>query len=318
MIRPVLIAASLGVAAVFVNDALAQGAWPQRPVRIVHGFDNGSNPDTLARLIAPSLGERLGQPIVVEGRPGAAGRIATAYVATQPADGYTFIMLTAGDGVIAATDPKLAYDLLRDYAFSTQVIQFEFLFVTGADSPLRSLADLLDAARRNPGKLTFGTPGIASTQHLAGELLKSMANVDFQHVPFKGTAIADLLGGRIDMVIAAPAVVTPLIKGGKLRALAATGRQRMGALPETPVIGETIADYEVSSWLGLATPVKTEPAIVDRMAAEVRRVIADETIAARIRATGSEVAGTTPQAFRARVEADVAKWKKVSAGLRLD
>lgn len=315
--------ATAAIAAAFlalgaVTAAAQTATWPTRPVRIVHGYDNGSNPDTLSRLMAPLLAERLGQPVVVESRAGAGGRIATGYVAGLPPDGTTFIMLTAGDGVVAATDPKLSYDLLRDFAFATQVIQFEFLYITGADSPVRSLADLLEAARRAPGKLTFGTPGIATTQHLAGELLQSSAGVKLQHVPFKGTAIADLLGGRIDMVIAAPAVVAAQVKSGKLRPLAVTGRARMSAYPDVPAIAEIAPDYEVSSWLGLAAPAKTEPAIIERMAAEVRRVLADESIRGRILATGSDVAPSTPEAFRARVESDVRKWKRVAAGLQLN
>jgi len=164
-------------AATALPGAFAQ-AWPAKPVRIVHGYDSGSNPDTVARAMSQALGERLGQPIVIEPRPGAGGRIGTAYVLTQEPDGHTLMMLTAGDGVLAATDPKLPYDLAQDYAFISTVIQFPFVIMVKPDSPLKTLGDALDMARKNPGKLTFATPGVRTTQHLAGELIKAGAGVD--------------------------------------------------------------------------------------------------------------------------------------------
>ena len=187
----------------------AQGAFPSKPIRIVHGYDNGSNPDTVSRIISPSLTERLGQTIVTEPRPGAGGRIATAYVATQEPDGYSLMMLTAGDTVIAATDPKLSYDLLRDYAFITTVVEFPFILMVPAESPIKTLRDLINAAKASPGKLTFATPGVRTTQHLSGELFKLTAGIDLLHVPFKGSAFTDLIGGRLDSLIAAPAILQP-------------------------------------------------------------------------------------------------------------
>ena len=184
-------------------------AYPARPIRMVHGFDSGSNPDVVARIIGPALTERLGQAIIVEAKPGAGGRIATAYVAAQEPDGYTLAMLTAGDSVTAATESTLSFDLLRDFAFISSVIQFPFLILVGADSPFKSLRDLIAAARREPGKLSFGTPGIRTTQHFCGELLKASADIDLLHVPFKGSPFQDLIGGRLDLMIAAPSVSTP-------------------------------------------------------------------------------------------------------------
>lgn len=306
------------MAAMPVAPALAQTPWPAKPIRIMHGFDGGSNPDTVARVIGPALGERLGQPVVIESRPGAGGRIATGYVATQPADGYTLIMLTAGDGVVAATDPKLPYDLARDYIFISTVIGFPFLVLVNASSPMQNLADALAAARRDPGKLTFGTPGLRTTQHLVGELIKTSANVDLTHVPFKGTAFADLLGGRVDFLIAAPAVATPQIRAGKVRAITVTSRELMPAYPDVRPVAETIPGFEVSSWLGLATPAGTPQAIVDRINAEVQRVLALEDVRARLLATGSDVTPSTPQAFRARVEGDIRKWRALAERAKLD
>jgi tripartite-type tricarboxylate transporter receptor subunit TctC len=293
-------------------------SWPSKPVRIVHGYDSGSNPDTVARAISQALGERLGQPIVIEPKPGAGGRIATAYVITQEADGHTLMMLTAGDGVIAATDPKLGYDLLKDYAFASAVIQFPFLIMVKADSPIRTLADVLEMAKKNPGKLSFATPGIRTTQHLAGELIKATANVDMLHVPFKGNSFQDLIGGRVDLLIAAPSISTPQIKGGAIRAIAVTARARMDTLPTLPTVAETLPGFEVTSWLGLAAPVKTPPAVIARLNADVRQVLGQDAVRARLTAIGSEPAGGTQEEFRARVESDIRKWKALAEKVRLD
>ena len=299
------------------HAALAQ-AYPARPIRVVHGFDSGSNPDTVARIIAPALTERLGQALVIEAKPGAGGRIATAHVATQEPDGYTLMMLTAGDSVTAATDGKLSFDLLRDFAFISTVIQFPFVIMVGADSPYRTLRDFIDAAKRAPGKLSFGTPGIRTTQHFCGELLKSSAGIDLLHVPFKGSPFQDLIGGRLDSMIAAPSISTPQIKSGNVRALAVSGRARIDTLPEVPTVAQTLPGFEVSSWLGLAAPVKTPTAIIERLSTEVRQVLSQPPVRERLQATGSEVMGSSGEAFRARVEADMRKWKGLAAQARLD
>jgi tripartite-type tricarboxylate transporter receptor subunit TctC len=309
---------ALGAATLLGPAAAHAQAYPAKPIRIVHGYDNGSNPDTVSRILSPSLSERLGQAIVTEPRPGAGGRIATAYVATQEPDGYTLMMLTAGDTVIAATDPKLSYDLLRDYAFITTVVEFPFILMVPADSPIKTLRDLIAAAKASPGKLTFATPGVRTTQHLSGELFKLTAGVDLLHVPFKGSAFTDLIGGRLDSLIAAPAVSTPQIKGGKVRAIGVTSRQRIDAFPDLPTFAETLPGFEVYSWLGLAAPAKTPGAIVERLGAEVRTVIAQDSVRAKLLATGSLVGGGTPEAFRARAEADIRKWKGLAEKVRLD
>lgn len=309
---------ALGAATLLGPAVTRAQAWPSKPIRIVHGFDNGSNPDTVARIISPALTERLGQSIVTEPKPGAGGRIATGYVATQEPDGYTLMMLTAGDTVTAATDPKLSYDLLRDYAFVSTVVEFPFVIMVNAESPIRTLRDLIDAAKAHPGKHTFATPGVRTTQHLTGELLKVTAGIDLLHVPFKGSAFTDLIAGRLDSLIAAPAVSTPQIKGGKVRAIGVTSRQRMDTLPDVPTFAETLPGFEVYSWLGLAAPAKTPAAVVERLGAEVRAVIAQEAVRARLLATGSLIGGSTGEAMRARVEADIRKWKGLAEKVRLD
>jgi tripartite-type tricarboxylate transporter receptor subunit TctC len=298
--------------------ALRAQAWPGKPIRIVHGYDNGSNPDTVARAIGPALTERLNQPILVEPKPGAGGRIATAFVAKADPDGYTFMMLTAGDGVNAATEANLPYDLLKDYAFVTTVVEFPFFLMVSADSPLKSLDDLLAEARKAPGKLSFATPGLRTTQHLAGELLKATAGVDLLHVPFKGNAFADVLGGRVASIIAAPSVSVGQIRSGKVRALAVTARSRVAAFPDVPTVAERFAGFEVTSWLGLAAPAGTPGAVLERLNGEVRAALAREDVRARLAGLGSDPAPATGEQFRARVEGDIRKWKGLAAKAKLD
>ena len=315
--RPFLATAGALAAATALPGAFAQ-TWPAKPVRIVHGYDSGSNPDTVARAMSQALGERLGQPIVIEPRPGAGGRIATAYVLTQEPDGHTLMMLTAGDGVLAATDPKLPYDLAQDYAFISTVIQFPFVIMVKPDSPHKTLGDALDMAKKNPGKLTFATPGVRTTQHLAGELIKAGAGVDMLHVPFKGTSFQDLIGGRVDMLIAAPAISLPQIRAGAVRAIAVTARSRMESLPAVATVGETLAGFEVSSWLGLGAPAKTPAAALARLNADVRHVLGQEAVRSRLLAIGSEPAGGTAEEFRLRVETDIRKWRELARTAKLD
>lgn len=293
-------------------------AWPTRPLRIVHGYDGGTNPDTISRIIAPALSQRLGQPVIVEAKPGAAGRIAARYVASQPADGYTLMMLTAGDAVVAALDPRVPYKLLKDFAFVSSVIESPFLFCVSASSPIKSFADLLFEAKRQPGRLSYGTPGLGATQSAAGELLQKMAGIELLHIPYKGNAFTDLLGGRVDVLIATPSVSLPLIQSGKVRAIAITSKAALPALPDVHPVARLVPDYEVNSWLGLAVPHGTPKARVQQLSAGVQATAAVEDVRRALVATGSIVAASSSDAFRARVEKDVKKWTSLSARVKLD
>lgn len=292
--------------------------WPSRALRIVHGYDGGTNPDTLSRQLSPGLSERLGQPVVVEPKPGAAGRIAAKYVATQPGDGYTLIMLTAGDAVVAALDPKVQYKLLQDFSFVSSVIEFPFLLCVAADSPIKSLADLLAMAGSRPGQVSYGTPGVGTTQSMAGELLQKMAGVDLLHVPYKGNAFPDLLGGRVDFLIAAPSVSTSLVNSGKVRAIGITSKIGLPGLPGAAPVRTLVPDYEVNSWLGLAVPKSTPEAVVQRLSSSVRAVGEVDTVRTAVTSGGSLIATSTPAEFRARVEGDVKRWSGFAGRVRLE
>jgi tripartite-type tricarboxylate transporter receptor subunit TctC len=292
--------------------------WPTRILRIVHGYESGANPDAIARVISPGLSERLGQQIIVEAKPGGAGRIATRYVAIQPADGYTMIMLTAGDAVLAALDRKLPYDLLKDFSFVSSVIESPLVLCVAADSPIKTLADLLAAAKRKPGTLTFGTPGIGTTQHMAGELLQSRANIELLHVPYKGNAFMDLIGGRVDFLIAAPSVAIPQIRGNKVRAIALTSKAPLATLPDVAPVAQILPDYDVNSWLGLALPAGTPAERIQRLSKEVQATLGTDAVRNIISNGGSVPAPSSGEAFRARIESDVKKWSTLSGRVKLE
>jgi tripartite-type tricarboxylate transporter receptor subunit TctC len=228
------------------------------------------------------------------------------------------MMLTAGDAVTAAFDQKLAYDLLRDYAFIATAVHTSLMIVVGAESPLRTVRDFIETGKSKPGGLTFGTPGVGTTQHLTGELLKATAGINLVHVPYRENAFPDLIGGRLDLLIAAPSVSVPQIASGRVRAIAVTSRARIDAAKDVPAVGETLPDFDVSSWLGLAVPARTDAAVVERLAGAMRQVLGDQAVRARLLATGSDVGGLIGADFRARVEADVRKWKSLVGKVRLD
>ncbi len=311
--------AGAGVLGSLPKLASAQ-AWPTKPVQIIHGFNAGANPDLISRALQPALSEGLGQPVVIDSRPGASGRIATAFVAKQPPDGYTLIMITGGDGVLAATVRDLPYDLLRDFAFVSLTTVFPFLILVPVDSSYQTLGELLDDARKRPGKLGYGHSGVASTLHLVGELMKDMAGVDIVHIPYKGTQAQELAAGRpgLDMAVSVSAPAMPFIKSGKLRVLAVTSAARDPAFPAVPTVGETLAGYEVTSWLGVAAPAGTNAAIVDRLSFEVRAALARDDVKARLAVMSAHGTGSTGPEFRARVASDIAKWKRLAEKVKLD
>ncbi len=300
------------------QSAVTAPAAGGKVLRIVHGYESGTNPDTISRAISTALGERLGQSVIVEARPGAAGRIATRYVATQPADGNTLVMLTAGDAVLAALDPKLPYNLLKDLTFVSSVIESPLVICVSAESPVKSLADLIAAARQAPGKLAFGTPGIGTTQHMAGELLQSLAGIEFTHIPYKTNAFPDLYGGRLDFLIAAPSVAVPQIQSGKARGIAVTSRTHLAAIPTVAPVAQTLANYEVKSWLGLAVAAGTAADRVQKLSSDVQAVVASDAVSKALAAGGSLPAPSTGDAFRARIETDIQKWRSLSGRVKLE
>jgi tripartite-type tricarboxylate transporter receptor subunit TctC len=293
----------------------AGAAWPERAITLVHGFGGGGNIDTISRIVAERLSVRLGQSIVVEARAGAGGRIAAAQVARSEADGYTLIVLPGGHAVTAAMHEKLAYDTLEDFSFISLMTQVPLILVTYPDHPLRSVADLIKTQKASSGPMFYGSAGPGTTQHLAGALFAAMARVDLQHVSTKGGAVVStmLLGKHIDFAFESPILVLELAMGGQLRALATTGPKRFFALPDVPTVGEMIPGYEATSWLGVAGPPKLPPDIVKRLNGEIAAVMEEPEVVEKLRVLGTLPLASTPEGFKQRVAADVAKWSKVVA-----
>jgi tripartite-type tricarboxylate transporter receptor subunit TctC len=245
-------AAGLGLAASLALPARAQG-YPERPIKVYQGFAAGGNADTIARVLGAEMGKGLGQPFVVEAQTGAGGTIAATTVARAKPDGYTLLLATGGHAVAGALYSKLAYRSVADFEMVSTITFFPFLVVVRADSNHKSLRELLAAARAAPGSVSYGTAGIGSTHHLAGELLSRMSKTDLLHVPYRGDAasLTALLGGEVPFIIAPPTGAMPNIKAGKLRAVATTGPQRWPGLPKVPTVAEQgVAGYDVRSWAG--------------------------------------------------------------------
>jgi tripartite-type tricarboxylate transporter receptor subunit TctC len=302
---------AVGLLAVFAVPVAA--AWPERGITLVHGFGVGGNIDTISRIVAERLAVRLGQPVVVEPRAGAGGRMAAAQLARTAPDGYTLIVLPGGHAVTAAMHEKLAYDTLEDFSFVSLVSQVPLIVVTHPDHPAKSVADLIKTPSANP--LFYGSPGVGTTQHLAGALFAAMTKASLQHVPTKGGAVVSsmLLGKHIDLAFESPPLMLGLVQGGKLRALATTGPKRFFALPDVPTVAETISGYEATSWLGVAGPPKLPADIVKRLQTELNALVEEPEVIEKFRLVGTLPLASTPEGFKQRVATDVAKWTKVVA-----
>jgi tripartite-type tricarboxylate transporter receptor subunit TctC len=301
-------------AAAFAHRAAA-GAWPERPITLGHGFAAGGNADVISRIVAEGLAARLGQPVVVEPRPGAGGRISAAHTAKAAADGYTLGILPGGHAVAAALYESLPYDSVNDFTFITLLTDFPFILATYPDHPVRTVAELIAAAKKADKPMIYGTAGNGTGQHLSGALFASMAGIPFQHLPLRGgsTAATELIGKHIDFIFETPTLLVEQIRGDQLRAVAVTGKERFFALPDMPTIGETVAGYETSSWLGLAAPPRLPEDILARLQKETTALLGDAAVNERLRALGNIPAPTTTTGFRERVAADIAKWSKVVA-----
>lgn len=306
-------------APVLAGTARAQ-AWPAgKPLRLVHGYDAGSNPDIIARHLQTAMAEILGQQIVVDAKPGAAERVAAALVAKAPADGYTLYLMTGGQAVVSATDPALPYDLLRDFAFISMVTRFPFVIIVAPGSPLKDMNDVVRLAREQPGKLTYGSSGIGSTLHLAMELFCSQIGIQLLHVPYRGAPgqpMSDLTEGRLDMHVITFTGAQGPIDAGKMRALAVTSKDRSPRFPAVPSLSEIAPDFDVSSWLGFSAPAGLPPAILDRLAAVIKEASLRPDVRQRLEGMGNEVNPGGPAEFEARVRSDMAKWRPLAPLVR--
>jgi tripartite-type tricarboxylate transporter receptor subunit TctC len=295
-------------------------SYPNKPIRIVQGFGPGGNADTIARLIGNEISKTLGQPVVVETRPGAGGNLAAEVVAKAAPDGYSLLLVTGGHSVSGAIYKSLPYDPSESFDMISTVTQFPFLFVVKSDSPYQTLRAVLDAARAKPDAIAYASAGIGSTHHLTGELLAKMSGVPMLHVPYKGdaAAITSLLGGEVPLAVGTPTVVMPQVKAGKLRVLAVSSGSRWAVMPDVPTADEAgVPGFDVRSWTGLATTAGTPRPIVDRLNSEIQRALQLPEVRARIDTLGADTRGSTPTELRDRVATELARWKKVIADSKI-
>jgi tripartite-type tricarboxylate transporter receptor subunit TctC len=292
------------MACAFASLAAAQ-SFPQKPVTLVVPFPPGGGTDALARIMQPTLGTLWKQPIIVENKPGAAGAIGGDYVAQAKADGYTLLMSSTA-GITAKNVDKLAP--------ITLVSASPYVVVVNARIPAGNIRELIDYAKKNPGKLTFGSSGTGAASHLSAELFKSMAGVDMLHVPYKGTgqAVTDLVGGQIDVMFSPAETVMQHVQAGRLRALAVTSAKRFAALPTLPTVAESgVPGYEAVGWFGLFAPRDTPAPLVAKISNDAKFVLSESEVKDKMLAAGAEASPMSPAQFGRFVHAEMAKWTKL-------
>jgi tripartite-type tricarboxylate transporter receptor subunit TctC len=292
------------------GTALAQDAkYPDRTVRIVVPYPPGGTTDVVGRIISDKLSGRLGQPFIVDNRPGAAGMIGSDMVAKSPPDGYTILMGSIANTTIPAVYSRVPYDLRRDLTPLCQVISIPNFMVVGESSPYKSVADVIGAAKANPGKLTFASSGTGASPHLSGELFKVMTGIDMLHIPYKGSGPAqiDLMGGRVSMMFDNAAL--PQIKGGKLRALAVSSPKRSAAAPDVPTVAEAgVSGYAVTSWYGLWVPKGTPQPVIDLLDKNIAEIFQDDSIKEKILGLGGDNDVACGATFSAFIDSELTKW----------
>jgi tripartite-type tricarboxylate transporter receptor subunit TctC len=288
-------------------------SYPARPVRIVVGFTAGGSTDIGARLIGQWLQDRLGQPFLIENRPGAGTNIATESVVRAPPDGYTLLMIGPSSAVNATLYDKLSFVFLRDIAPVASLIRQPQIMLANPSLAAKTVPELIAYARANPDKITMASAGIGSTGHLVGELFKLTAGVNLVHVPYRGAgpALTDLLGGQVLMSFAGLSGSIEYIRTGKLRALAVTTATRSEALPDVPTVGESVPGFEAGDWLGMGAPRNTPPEIIDRLNKEIAAALADPKIKARFADLGGTTTALTAAEFGKLIADETEKWAKV-------
>ena len=287
--------------------------YPTRPVKLVLGFTPGGPADILARLVSQRLGERLGQPFVIENRPGGGTTIATEYVVRAAPDGYTLLWATSSFAINPSLYDKLNYDFIRDIAPVANIDFLPLVVEVNPALPVKTIPELIAYAKANPGKINFATGGIGSSQHVAGELFNFMTGTDLVHVPYRGSSLAinDLLAGQVQMTFSPIPLSMGYIRGGQLRALAVTSAQRIPALPDVPTVAEFVPGYVAVASDGIGAPANTPADIIDKLYGTVSAVLAEPAIKARLEDLGGVVAPMAPAEFKKFIAAETVKWGKV-------
>jgi tripartite-type tricarboxylate transporter receptor subunit TctC len=287
--------------------------YPTRPVRIVVAFPPGGANDIHARMIGQWLHERLGQPFLVENRPGSGGNLGVEAVVRSPADGYTLLILTVAHSVNKSVYEKLSYDLLHDIAPVAALFRAQYLMMVNPRTPAKTVPEFIAYVKANPGKINFGSNGVGATGHLAGELFKMMTGVNMLHVPYRGEtpALTDLVAGQVHVVFASMTGSLELVRGGQLRALAVTSTGRTLAVPDVPPLAEFVPGYELLTWSGVGAPRNTPMEIVDRLNKEIAAFLATPATQAKYADLGLTVHAVSPAEFARFIAEDVEKWAKI-------
>jgi tripartite-type tricarboxylate transporter receptor subunit TctC len=295
-----------------LNPAAADD-YPSHAIRLVVPFSPGGAVDSLARVIAGPLSAHLGQPVVIYNRGGAGGEIGMDEVAKSPPDGYTLLLDHSGLTYMPGIYRNLPFDPVKDFAGITIAVSGIYILAVNNDLPVHSVADLIAYAKANPGKLSYGSAGVGSSLHLAGEFFKHDAGIDIVHVPYKGPAeaVADMIGGRIQMMFGPSVTVLPLAADGKIRALAVTSAKRSSLARDLPTMAETLPGFEVTGWYGLAAPAGTPKPIIDKLSVITTLSLQELGPGLLLHQLGYEPIGGSPEQANARIKADVAKWTKI-------
>ncbi|MDN8616440.1 tripartite tricarboxylate transporter substrate binding protein [Variovorax ginsengisoli] len=313
-------AASVAAAFLISPVGASAQAFPEKPIRMVLPFPPGGVTDILARALAEKLSPRLGQPVIVDNKPGAGTVLASDYVARAPADGYTLLLAASSLGTAPLLYDKVGYDAIKSFAPITQVASVVHVLVVNQELPIKSVAELVTYAKLHPGKLNYASTGTGTSTHLEGELFKSMSKTYMVHIPYKGSgpALTDVVGGQVGVMIDALGSSGPFIKSGKLRALAVTTAKRSQSVPELPTVSESgLPGYEAMPWLGLVAPAGTPQPVIDRIYREVVEVLKEPELRERFKGWGLDIIGNTPAEFTSFLRRDIDQWSRVISSAKI-
>jgi len=312
------------VALALASTVVTAQAWPSKPIKYIVPFAPGGTTDILARTVGEKLSVALGQPVIIENKPGAGGGVGAEFVAKAAPDGYTIMGGTISTHAINASLYKnLPYDPIKDFVPIVLLARVPNMLVVNVDIPAKSVPELIALLKANPGKYSFASSGNGTSQHLSGELFKSMSGTEMQHIPYKGSppALQDVVGGQVTMTFDNITTAWTLAKAGKLRALAVTTASRSAVAPDVPTLAESgLAGFEVSSWQGVFAPAGTPPDIVRRLNAEIVKILNTPDVKEKLVSLGLDVGGNTPEEFLVMVKAEVVKWADVvkKSGAKVD
>jgi tripartite-type tricarboxylate transporter receptor subunit TctC len=311
--RSFLARAAATIAVTAFAAGAASAAFPDRPIRLIVPFAPGGGTDAIARSLGVGMAQALGQPVIVDNKPGAGTLIGDDFVAKSPPDGYTLVVATFAHAVNPSLVPKMPFDTEKAFAPVVLLARGPNVLVVRADSPYKSVKDVLAAAHAKPGRLTYASQGNGTSAHLAGEMFDNLAKVSMTHIPYKGAgpALTDLVGGQVDMMFATAAAASPLVAGGKLRALAVTSPQRSPGWKDVPTVGETVPSYSVESWYGLFVPAGTPAAVIARLNAAAIKAAQTAEFRKKIEPEGLAASTGSPEELDNFVRGEEARWRKI-------